>query len=87
MTGEEIRDIRKSLGLTQSELGQLVGAHGMTVSKWELNILVPTAYQLALLNAFKAAAEKEKLDKVVKTALIGGGIIAALLLLLNNSKK
>lgn len=83
MTAQEIREIRKSLGLTQAEFGQLLGAHGMTVSRWELGSLSPTAYQQALLVAFRAAADKQKLDEAVKSALVGAGIVAALILLLS----
>lgn len=82
MTADEIRELRKRLVLTQAEFGQLVGAHGMTVSRWELGLLHPTTYQQALLDAFRAAVEKQQFDQTVKSVLVGAGIVAALLLLL-----
>lgn len=35
MTGDEVRRIRKRLGLTQAEFAQRVGVHFVTVSRWE----------------------------------------------------
>lgn len=57
MTKEELRDLRRQLKLSQAELGQLVGAHPMTVSKWERGVLQPSPYQVALLNRFQVAAD------------------------------
>lgn len=56
MNRETIRELRKKLQLSQAEFGQLVGAHPMTVSKWERGVLEPSVYQLALLNRFSTAA-------------------------------
>ncbi len=39
MTGEEVRQIRKRLGLTQAEFARLVGVHLVTVSRWEKGAL------------------------------------------------
>lgn len=33
--GQQIRALRKGLGLTQNEFGKLMGVHGGTVKKWE----------------------------------------------------
>lgn len=35
--GQQIRTIRKELGLTQNEFGRRMGVHGGTVKKWEAN--------------------------------------------------
>lgn len=35
MDGTELRRIRKGLGLTQHQFGNLVGVHPRTVRKWE----------------------------------------------------
>lgn len=53
----DIAHIRKLLGLTQVVLGRVVGAHSMTVSKWERGVLQPTAFQRSILAALAAAGE------------------------------
>ena len=84
MNATQITALRRSLGLSQVEFGQLFGTHAMTVSKWERGILHPSAYQFALMQQFrttanaKAAKDKEQL----KNLLVGAGVVAALLWLL-----
>ena len=53
-----VRTIRTRLGLSQKDLAGLVGAHAMTVSKWERGLLKPTPHQRRLLATFAAAAER-----------------------------
>ena len=87
MTPQDIRKVRSHLGLTQAEFGQLLGAHGMTVSRWELGQLAPTAYQQALMATFRTAAQKKgQFDESVKALLVAGGMVAVLLFLLNSAK-
>jgi molybdopterin-binding protein len=50
----EVAAIRKRLKLTQAGLARLVGAHAMTVSKWERGVLRPAAFQRAILSALAA---------------------------------
>lgn len=38
----QIRDIRESLGLTQSEFGDLIGVTFATVSRWETGAMLPS---------------------------------------------
>lgn len=82
MNGPEIRTLRQKLSLTQTELGLLLGAHGVTVSRWESDAMRPTPYQSALLGEFRKAARKQAFDQTVKNLLVGAGIAAAILLLL-----
>ncbi|UUZ62223.1 helix-turn-helix domain-containing protein [Polaromonas sp. P1-6] len=84
MQAAEITSLRRSLGLSQIEFGQLFGVHFMTVSKWERGLLKPTAYQVALMNQFQATADaqKEQAQEQVKNLLIGAGVVAALVWLL-----
>jgi DNA-binding transcriptional regulator YiaG len=52
VTGEEVRKIRKRLGLSQVAFARLVGVHEVTVSRWEHGVLAirePTAKLLRLL--------------------------------------
>lgn len=50
--------LRRKLGLSQKELAELVGAHPMTVSKWERGVLAPSEHQRRLLERFARAAER-----------------------------
>lgn len=85
--GEAIKVLRKQPALTQAELGQLVGAHSITVSRWEADAIVPSPYQSALLDEFKEAADRETYGRSVKNLLAGVGIDAAILLLLQATSK
>jgi transcriptional regulator with XRE-family HTH domain len=82
MDRHSLRDLRKRLRLSQAEFGQLLGAHAMTVSKWERGVLSPNAYQLALLERFDKALAGELSSSPVKRLLIGNGAPAALAWLL-----
>lgn len=83
-----ITALRKAIGLSQAEFGQLFGAHAMTVSKWERGVSHPSAYQLALMEQFQHTAEKKEAEakEQVKQLLIGAGVVAALLWLLSSGK-
>lgn len=85
MQNIEITTLRRSLGLSQVEFGQLFDAHSMTVSKWERGLLRPTAYQIALMRQFQVTADaKQDLSREqVKNLLVGAGVVAALVWLLN----
>jgi transcriptional regulator with XRE-family HTH domain len=84
MQAAQVSNLRRSLGLSQVEFGQLFGAHSMTVSKWERGVLKPTAYQIALMRQFQttADAQKELAQEQVKNLLVGAGVVAALFWLL-----
>ena len=85
MDPTQIALLRRALGLSQVEFGQLFGAHFMTVSKWERGIYPPTAYQVALMRQFQATADAKASEakQEVKNLLIGAGVVAALLWLLS----
>jgi len=79
MTGDEVRRIRTSLGLTQEQLASLVGVHGLTVSKWERGLLQANPYQSALISSFEAAASRRPgIGTTVAGLLVGAGIGLAL---------
>lgn len=82
-----IEKIRKSLGLNQAEFGQLLGAHSVTVSRWESGQLQPSPYQLALIDEFERAAKKEDFGQNIKYLLIGAGIAAAIFALLKIARE
>ena len=52
-----LKALRARLGLSQPELAGLVGAHPMTVSKWERGLLEPSEHQRHVLRALREAAE------------------------------
>jgi putative transcriptional regulator len=86
MQAQDITSLRKSLGLSQVEFGQLFDTHSMTVSKWERGILRPSAYQIALMNQFKKTSDvkKDVEREQVKNLLVGAGVVAALVWLLSS---
>ena len=86
MNKDQIFSLRREMGLSQPEFGQLFGVHPMTVSKWERDLLAPNEYQIALMREFQKAIQDEKARQNVKAVLIGAGIAAALLLLLDAGK-
>jgi molybdopterin-binding protein len=55
--GASPKALRARLGLTQAELAELVGAHPMTVSKWERGLLAPSAHQRRVLRALAESAD------------------------------
>lgn len=88
MVASEIASLRHALGLSQVEFGQLFGTHSMTVSKWERNLLRPTAYQIALMQQFRSTAQVQQAEakEQVKNLLVGAGVVAALVWLLGAKK-
>jgi DNA-binding transcriptional regulator YiaG len=49
MTGRELKDWRRTWGLSQEELGRLLGVARFSVSRWEIGTrAIPSFLQLAL---------------------------------------
>lgn len=84
MNTDQLRILRKTLGLNQEEFARLFDVHPMTVSKWERGESMPTAYQYGLMQKFQLAADKgkEEVAKELKGLLVTAGVIAALVFLL-----
>jgi len=53
MTKEEIKELRISLRLTQTEFAEKLGVVLMTVSRWETGKLIPSLRNLRKLEALK----------------------------------
>jgi putative transcriptional regulator len=85
MTKLEIAKLRKDLGLSQVQFGQLLDVHFMTVSKWERGDATPSAYQIAFMEHFRKTADTEKAraQEQLQKLLVGAGVMAALLFLLS----
>jgi len=83
MKGKTIRKIREQLGLTQVELGELLGAHAVTVSRWEVLDHSPSDFQVEILKVFrKAAKEDTDVGSKAKLLLREDNRVGALALLL-----
>lgn len=85
ITGEEIRAIRKKLGLNQQQFGQLLNTSFVTVSQWERGT-PPSPYHLGLLQRFQRGIQRREEEQQsvddIAALLITDGVIAALCLLL-----
>ena len=56
---EVIYELRKKNGLTQSELGKLVGVSNRAVSKWESGVSVPSIETISkLCKVFSVSADR-----------------------------
>ena len=89
MPSIDIPALRRALGVSQVEFGQLFGVHFMTVSKWERGVVEPSPYQVALMEQFakRAEAQQEQAKEQVKKMLVGAGVVAALGWLLTEASK
>lgn len=47
--GSILRKLREGKSLTQAEAGDLIGAHGNTIGKWEMGYSMPDAVELSAL--------------------------------------
>jgi molybdopterin-binding protein len=54
---KSLKSLRVRLNLSQKDLGELLGVHVMTVSKWERDVLEPNEHQKRILRALTSAAE------------------------------
>jgi len=54
---KSLKPLRVRLNLSQKQLGELLGVHVMTVSKWERGVSSPSEHQKRLLRALGEAAE------------------------------
>ena len=86
MTPNEIIELRKALGLTQTDFARLFDAHVMTISKWERGVAFPSSYQQSLMEHFRKTAQqrKEEAKTEVEKLIVGAGVVAALIWLLSS---
>jgi transcriptional regulator with XRE-family HTH domain len=59
-TGNDIRQKREELGLTQAELASLLGVAMNTVSRWEIGERIPHPLVLKAIETVFAEAKKKK---------------------------
>jgi DNA-binding transcriptional regulator YiaG len=83
MRPAKIKSIRMDLELTQERFAQLLGAHSITVSKWERGILKPSTWQHAIIECAHIALQKKPEQvKDLDYLLVADGIPGALYQLL-----
>lgn len=79
MSPAEISAIRSQLGMTQVQLGLLLGVHSLTISKWERDRLIPAPYHQAILETGLAAVKNQPgIGAVVTSTLATSGVPRAL---------
>lgn len=84
MDPAEIKATRTELGLTQAQFAQLLGAHPLTVWKWEKGDLQPTPHQQGLIASFgKASRSQSDIGSEVSTLLVTAGVVVAIYALLH----
>jgi len=49
-TADLVREVRSELGLTQADLGRMLGVHDQTIWRWEKGQFPPTPLQSSLLH-------------------------------------
>ena len=54
-----LKSLRAKLGLSAAEFGQLVGASGQSIYKWETGKTIPRTSQLAALAAVRGIGKRE----------------------------
>jgi len=60
VSGEEIKQLRKALGLTQEEFADLLGVQYSTVNRWENGKAKPQGQSKATLTILKALMDEAK---------------------------
>lgn len=83
VTAARIRQIREAWRLTQSQLACLVGAHPISVSRWENSSASPTAFQIGLIEQFALAAKHKRQTVDIGALIVARGSVEALRVLLN----
>lgn len=64
MTGDEFKQLRTRLGMTQDELGQRLGVARVTVARWEIGLRrVPELAVRLLQHVAKEVKEEQKQRK------------------------
>ena len=92
MEKQRIKNIRKRLGWSQTELGKYMGVSRSSVAQWEIGRRSPSKVHKSILlkieerlNELESEAQKEKFKEGLKFA-IGSGIIALIIWLFPNPK-
>lgn len=86
MTPDEIRQLRKRVGLNQTDFGNVMGASQVAVSEWESGGRRPSAHKEAALHQWRARLdemdskeEETRWSRELLQAATSAGILAVLL--------
>lgn len=60
MTSEDVRKLRKGLGITQELMSRLIGVSFVSVNRWENNHSPPTGSSLVMLRALRDAQHRDQ---------------------------
>ena len=83
MTPAEIVELRRAMKLTQHQLGQLVGAHGVTVCQWEKGNRRPSPWREGLMVQIRRAHEiSPEIARDTAYNMVARGVYVALATLL-----
>ena len=63
--GNYIANLRRKVGLTQEQLGEMLGISGKSVSKWERGITFPNIFLLKKLSEILEISCDELLEKQI----------------------
>ena len=95
MKADEIKQLRKRLGLSQAKFGRVLGVHAMTVSRWERGKVEPDGATAQLLDVLdKRSLEMSrpanlggKQLKMVVAGVAAAGLAALLAVLFHGKGK
>jgi transcriptional regulator with XRE-family HTH domain len=82
MTPDQIRKLRESYKLSQTQLSELLNVHWTTVSAWERGISVPGQRHSELMQHFRKVAKDKEDREFAKGVLLTVGALAALAFLI-----
>jgi len=85
LKGEDIRSVRKRLGLTQVPFASILGVHPITVSQWERDQAEPNAWCSGLLDVLTTIDNPKEVGKRAASLLHSAGRARALYELLRHS--
>lgn len=95
MNNEDIKLLRKRMGLTQNEFGHLFAVTGSIVTLWEKGVRFPDMFKKAHMMKLKEKLDKEKIGlnnmsiyesekkNEIKNMLLLGGAMAIIIWALN----
>lgn len=90
MSSERVKQIRKRGGLTQKQLGAILGTTAATVSRWERGVDPISEEKRALLRRLEERQQEEERWEETKDRLLravtAGGVYAVLSLLFQDSE-